>query len=149
MVGVEDDRDSVKSSDFVDVLCGGNSSGDGCGIIGIIGGLSGDEETTSLGEGDNDGSSVNLGGFHAGVDGGSSNNIDSWDGESGRLGVIEKVNEGLSGDNTRLDRSRELGESLGLFGGFGSHVERGSSCLEASARGKGSGRADGGKEGEG
>ena len=112
MISVEDDRDSVKGSNFVDVLGGSNASGDGSLVIGVISGLSGDEETTSLGEGDDDRSSVLLGGFHAGVDGGSSNNVDSRDGESNFLSVVEKVDKSLSGDNTRLDGSRQLRESL-------------------------------------
>jgi hypothetical protein len=112
MVGVENDRDSVKCGDFVDVLGGRDASSDGSGVVGVISGLSGNEETTSLGEGDDDGTTVNLGGFHAGIDGGSSDNINSGDGESNLLGVVEKVDEGLSGDNTGLDGSRKLGESL-------------------------------------
>ena len=112
MVSVEDDRNSVKVSNFVDVLGGGNASGNGGLVVFIISGLSGHELTTSLGEGDDDGTTVLLGGLHAGVDGGSSNNVDSGDGESSLLGVVEKVDKGLSGDNTRLDGSRQLGESL-------------------------------------
>ncbi|VEU38259.1 unnamed protein product [Pseudo-nitzschia multistriata] len=157
VVGVEDDRNSVKFSDFVDVLGGSDGSSNGGLVVGVVGGLSGDEVTTSLREGNHDGASILLGGFHAGIDGRTSNNVYSWDGESFLLGVVEKVNKSLSGDNTRLDRGRELGESLrvtkmthlGLFSGFSGHVERGSSSLEASAGGKGSGGTGGGKEGEG
>jgi len=149
MVGVENDRDSVKCGDFVDVLGGRDASSDGGGIIGVISGLSGNEETSSLGESDNDGSTVLLGGFHARVDGGSSDNIDSGDGESNVLGVVEKVNEGLSGDNTRLDGSRKLGESLGLRSGFSLGRQRCGASLEVSSRGESSGGADGGKEGDG
>jgi len=147
VISVEDDRNSVEGGNFVDVLGGGNASGNGGLVISVVGALSGDELTSSLGESDNNGSSVLLGGFHAGVDGGSSNNVDSGDGESNLLSVVEKVNEGLSGDNTRLDGSRQLGESLGLFSGFSGHVQRGSAS-EAGARGEGGGRADGGEEGD-
>ena len=112
VISVEDDRNSVEGGNFVDVLGGGNASGNGGLVISVVGALSGDELTSSLGESDNNGSSVLLGGFHAGVDGGSSNNVDSGDGESNLLSVVEKVDKSLSGDNTRLDGSRQLRESL-------------------------------------
>lgn len=112
MIGVENDRDSVKSGDFVNMLGSRNTSGNGSLVIGVVSGLSGNEGTASLGEGDDDRSTVLLGGLHAGIDGGSSNNVDSRNGESNLLGVVEKVDKGLSGDNTRLDGSRQLGESL-------------------------------------
>jgi hypothetical protein len=116
VIGVENDRNSVKSGNFVDVLGGSDTSSDGSLVIGVVGGLSGNEETTSLGEGDDDGTTIFLGGFHAGIDGRSSNNVDSGDGETNLLGVIKKVNEGLSGDNTRLHRSRQFGKSLQFVG---------------------------------
>ena len=112
MVSVENDGNSVKSSNLADMLGSGNASSDG-GIIVVVGkGLSGNELTSSLRESDHDGTSVLSGGFHAGVDGVGSNNIDSWDGESLLLGVLKKIDKGLSSDDTRLDRSRKLGESL-------------------------------------
>ena len=112
MVSVENDGNSVKGSDLTDVLGSGNASSDG-GIVVIVGkGFSGNELTTSLGESDHDGSSVLGGGFHTGVNGVGSNNVDSWDGETGLLGVFEKVDKGLSSDDTRLDRGGKLGESL-------------------------------------
>ena len=64
-------------------------------VVGVVGGLSGNELTATLGEGDHDGSSVLFSGFHAGVDGVGSDNVDSWDGKSVLLGVVKKVIEGL------------------------------------------------------
>ena len=83
-------------------------------IIGVVSGLSGDELTSSFGESDHDGTSVLGSGFHTGVDRVGTNNVDSWDGKSGFLGVVKKVDKGLSGDNTRLNRCGKLGESLNL-----------------------------------
>ena len=112
VISVEDDRDSVKGGNFVDVLGGSDASGNGSFVVGVISGLSGNEVATSLGESDNDWTTVFLGGFHACIDGRCSNNVDSGNGESFFLGVIEKIDEGLSGDNTRLDGGRQLSEGL-------------------------------------
>jgi len=112
MVGVENDGNTVEFSDLVDVLGGSDASGNGSFVVGVISGLSGNEVATSLGESDNDWTTVFLGGFHACIDGRCSNNVDSGNGESFFLGVIEKIDEGLSGDNTRLDGGRQLSEGL-------------------------------------
>ena len=112
MVGVKNDGDVVKLGNLTDVLGSSNASSNAGGIIGVVGGLSGNELTSSLGESDHDGASVNLGGFHTGIDRVGSNNIDSGDSETLLLGVVKKVNKSRSGDNTRLDRGRKLGESL-------------------------------------
>merc|ERR1719343_856681 len=121
VISVKNDRNSIKSSNFVNVLGGSDTPGDGSLVVGVVCGLSGNEETTSLRESDNDGSPVNLGSLHTGVDGRGSYNIYSGNGEPFLLCVIEKVDEGLSGDNTRLDGSRQFSEGLSLFSGFSRH----------------------------
>jgi hypothetical protein len=113
MISVKNDGNSVKLGNLVDVLGSSDGSSNG-GRVSLVGErLSGNELSTTLGEGDHDGSSVLGGGFHTGVDGVGSYDVDSGDGVSLFLGGIEKVGEGLSGDNTWLDGGRELGESLG------------------------------------
>ena len=112
VVGVENNGDSVELGNLTNVLGSGNASSNGGFVVGVLERLSGNELTSSLGESDHDGTSVLGSGFHAGVDGVGSNNVDSWDGISLLLGVLEKVDEGLSGDDTRLDGSRQLLESL-------------------------------------
>jgi hypothetical protein len=112
MVSVKNDRDSVECGNFVHVLGGRDASCNGSLVVGVVSCLSGNELTASLGECDHDGTSVLLGGFHARVDGIGSDNIDSGNGKSLLLGVVKKVNKRLSGDNTRLDRRRQLCESL-------------------------------------
>jgi hypothetical protein len=112
MVGVKNDGDVVKLGDLTDVLGSSDAPSNAGGVVGVVGGLSGNELTSSLGESDHDGASVNLGGLHAGIDRVGSNNIDSRDSETRRLGVVEKVNKSLSGYNTSIDRGRKLGESL-------------------------------------
>jgi hypothetical protein len=112
MVGVKNDGDVVKLGDLTDVLGSSDAPSNAGGVVGVVGGLSGNELTTSLGESDHDGASVNLGGLHAGIDGVGSNNIDSGDSETLLLGVCKKVNKSLSGYNTGIDRGRKLGESL-------------------------------------
>lgn len=112
MISVKNDGNSVKLGNLVDVLGSSDGSSNG-GRVSLVGErLSGNELSTTLGEGDHDGSSVLGGGFHTGVDGVGSYDVDSGDGVSLFLGGIEKVGEGLSGDNTWLDGGRELGESL-------------------------------------
>jgi hypothetical protein len=109
---VQNDGHVVKLGNFTDVLGTDNASSNG-GLVLIVGkGLSSNELTSSLGEGDHDGSSVLGSGLHTGVNGVGSHDVDSRHGESNLLGVVEKVDEGLSGDDTRFDGSRELGESL-------------------------------------
>jgi hypothetical protein len=112
MVRVKNDRDTVKGGDFVYVLGSRNTSSDGGLVVSIISGLSGNEETSSLGESNDDRSTVLLGGLHTRVDGTVSYNIYTGDGKSSLLGVIKKINKGLSCDNTWLDRSRQLSECL-------------------------------------
>jgi hypothetical protein len=112
VISVENDRDVVQSSDFTDMLGGGDTSGNASSVVSVVSGLSSHELTTSLGEGHHDWTSVLLCGLHTRVDGVATTNIHSWNGESGFLGVVKKVNKGLSGDNTRLDRSWQLSESL-------------------------------------
>merc|ERR1719223_1877292 len=56
--------------------------------------------------------SVLLGGFHACIDRVGSYNIYSWDGVSLGFSIFKKVLKSWSGDNTRLNGSRELGEGL-------------------------------------
>jgi len=109
---MQNNRDSVKLGNLVNVLGSGNASSDG-GLIVIVGKrLSSNKLASSLGKSDHDGTSVFGGGLHTGVDGVSSNNVDSWDGEPLLLGVLKKINEGLSRDDTRLDGSGELGKGL-------------------------------------
>lgn len=110
MVGVENDRDPVKSSDLSNVKSSGNGSSDRGLVVAVVSGLSGDELSSSLGESHHDGSAVLLGSFHAGIDGVGSNNVDSGDGETGLLSVVKEIDEGLSSDDAGLDRSWELGE---------------------------------------
>ena len=112
VVCVENDRNSVESSDLTHMKGSSNRSSNGCLIVSVVGLLSGNELSSSLGEGDHNGTSVFSGGFHAGIDRVGSNNIDSWNGEAFLLGVVEKVDKRLSCDDTWLDRSRELLESL-------------------------------------
>jgi hypothetical protein len=123
MVGVKNDWDTVKGSDLMDVLGSRNGSSDGGLVISVVNGLSADELSTTLGESDHDWSTVLGGSFHAGVDGVSSNNVDTRDGELLLLGVIEEINKGLSSNNTSLDGSWELGESDAFLGG--AHVKSG------------------------
>ena len=85
VVGVENNRDTVKLGNLVNVLGSSNGSGDG-GLVSIVGeGLSGNELSSTLREGDHDGSSVLSGGLHAGVDTVGTNNVDSRDGVSCRI----------------------------------------------------------------
>ena len=114
MVGVEDDGDAVEGGDLTDVLGGGDGTGDGGKVVGVVEGLTGDELSATLGEGDHDGTAVLGGGLHAGVDGVGSNDVDSGDGVALLLGGIEKVDEGITGHDTGLDGGGKLGE--GLFG---------------------------------
>ena len=117
VVRVEDDGDIVQGSDLAHVLGGRNGSGNG-GLVGsVVGRLSGNELTSSLGESYHDGSAVLLRGFHAGIDRVSSDDVDSGDCESDLLGVVQKINQRLSGHDTRLNGSGELGESLGGYKG--------------------------------
>ena len=112
VISVENDRDSVKLGNLTDMLGSSDAPSDGSGIIGVISGLSGNELTSSLGESDHDGTSVLGGGFHTGVDGVGSYNVNSGDGISLLLSVLQKILKSLSSDNTRLDSGRKLGESL-------------------------------------
>lgn len=177
VVGVKDDRDSVKSSNFMNVLGGSNDSGEAGRVISVVCGLSGNELTSSLGESHHNGPLVLFSGLHTGIDGVGSDNIDSWDGETSFLRGIEKINKSLTSDNTRLDGSWQLFECLGFESkkktgvrlslpfparskklqynnylglglGFGGHAERGSPSAESGARGEGDGRG-GKKEGSG
>jgi hypothetical protein len=112
MVSVKNNRDTVKSSDLADVLGGGDASSNGGRVVFVGKRLSGDELSTSLGESHHDGTTVLGSGFHTGVDGVRTNNIDTWDGISGLLGRVKEVRKGLASNNTRLNRGRELSESL-------------------------------------
>mmetsp|Transcript_26770 Transcript_26770/g.56048 ORF Transcript_26770/g.56048 Transcript_26770/m.56048 type:complete len:442 (+) Transcript_26770:87-1412(+) len=112
MVSVQNDGHTVKFGDLTHVKGSGDGSSNGGLIVGVVSGLSGNELTTSLGESDHDGSSVLGGGFHTGVDGVGSNNVDSGNGVSLGLGISQKIDKSSSSDNTRLDGSRKLGESL-------------------------------------
>jgi hypothetical protein len=112
VIGVKDDRNSVKLGNLVNVLGSSNGSGNRCLVVVIVDGLSSNELSTSLGEGDNDGSSVLGCGLHTCIDRVGSNNVDSWNGIPVGLGIVKKINKSLSGNNTRLDSSRKLGESL-------------------------------------
>ena len=112
VISVQNNGDSVKLSNLTNVEGTSNTSSDGGGIVGVVGGLSGNELSATLGEGDHDGASVLLGGFHAGVDGAGSNDVDSWDGISVLLGVAEEVLKSLSSDDTRLDRGGKRGYLL-------------------------------------
>ena len=120
MVGVEDDGDAVEGGDLVDVLGGGDGTGDGGAVVGVVEGLTGDELSATLGEGDHDGTAVLGGGLHAGVDGVGADDVDSGDGVALLLGGIEKVDEGRAGHNTGLDGSGKLGE--GLFDDGGTQI---------------------------
>ena len=120
MVGVEDDGDAVEGSDLMNVLGGGDGTGDGGAVVGVVEGLTGDELSTTLGEGDHDGTAVLHGGLHAGVDGVSADDVDSGDGVALLLGGIEKVDEGRAGHNTGLDGGGKLGE--GLFDDGGTQI---------------------------
>mmetsp|Transcript_25669 Transcript_25669/g.47830 ORF Transcript_25669/g.47830 Transcript_25669/m.47830 type:complete len:355 (+) Transcript_25669:483-1547(+) len=144
VVSVEDDRNTVKCGNFVHMLGGSNASSNGGLVIGVVGGLSGNELTTSLGESDHDGASILGSGFHTGVDRVCSDNIHSRNGKACLLGVVKKVDEGLSSDNTRLDGSGQLGKGLGL--GLGrTHLE-GRRTAVRGTRGKAGG---GGEKEEG
>jgi hypothetical protein len=110
MVCVENNRNTVKSSDLTNVKGSSNGPGNGCLVVTVVCFLTGDELSSSLGKGDHDGSTVLGSGLHAGIDRVGSNNVNSWNGETLFLGMIEEVDECLSSDDTRLDRGRKLGE---------------------------------------
>ena len=112
VVGVKDDGDAVEGGDLTDVLGSGNGSGNGCRIVVVVKGLSGNELSATLGESDHDGSSVVLGGLHAGVDRVSTDDVDAGDGPLLILRGVEEIDEGLTGNDTGLDGGREVGESL-------------------------------------
>lgn len=112
VVGVKDDGDAVEGGDLTDVLGSGNGSGNGCRIVVVVKGLSGNELSATLGESDHDGSSVVLGGLHAGVDRVSTDDVDAGDGPLLLLRGVEEIDEGLTGNDTGLDGGREVGESL-------------------------------------
>jgi len=139
MVGVEDDGDAVEGGDLTDVLGGGDGTGDGGNVVGVVEGLAGDELSATLGEGDHDGTAVLGGGLHAGVDGVGSNDIDSGDGVALLLGGIEKVDEGITGHDTGLDGGGKLGEGLGIGGGS---LEAGGGTEGLLGRGEGGGGAN-------
>ena len=112
VVRVQYNRDSVQLGDFTDMLGTSNASSNG-GVVVFVGErLSSNELTATLGEGDHDGSTVLGSGFHTRIDRVGSNNVDSWNGPASLLGSSEKVDKSLTSDNTRLDRSGELGEGL-------------------------------------
>lgn len=115
VISVEDNRDVVQFGDLTDVKGSGNASSNGGSIVSVVGGFSGNELTSSLGESDHDGSSVLGSGFHTGIDGVGSDDVDSWDGISLGLGIVQKINQSGSSDNTRLDGSRKLGEGLKMI----------------------------------
>ena len=112
MVGVKHNGDTVKVGDLANVLGSGDASGDGGRVVLVRKGLSGNELSTSLGESHHDGTSVLHSGFHTGVDGVGTNNIDTRDGIALFLGGSKEVRKGLSRNDTRLDRSRKLFEGL-------------------------------------
>lgn len=90
----------------------GNGSSNGGLVILVVNGLTADKLSTSLGECNHDGPAVFGSGFHARIDGVGSDNVHSWDGVALRLGVVEEVGEGLSGNNSRLDGGGKLSECL-------------------------------------
>mmetsp|Transcript_9708 Transcript_9708/g.27207 ORF Transcript_9708/g.27207 Transcript_9708/m.27207 type:complete len:432 (-) Transcript_9708:11-1306(-) len=139
MVGVEDDGDTVERGDLVDMLGGGNGTGDGGAVVGVVEGLAGDELSATLGEGDHDGTAVLGGGLHAGVDGVGADDVDSGDGPASVLGGIEKVDEGITGHDTGLDGGGKLGEGLGIGGGG---LKAGGGTEGLLGRGEGGGGAN-------
>lgn len=112
MVRVEDDGNSVQFGDFMHVLGSSDTSSNGGLVVRVVDGLSSHELTSTLGEGHHDGSLVKHCSFHASVDGVCSHDVYSGHGKSNLLGVVQQIDEGLSGHDTGLDRSRELGKSL-------------------------------------
>jgi hypothetical protein len=112
VISVKNDGDTVKLGNLMNVLGSSDRSGNG-GLVGIVlEGLTSNELPTSLREGNHNGASVFSSGFHTGVDRVGSNDVDSGDGISLCLSVVEKVNKSLSSDDSGLDGSGELSESL-------------------------------------
>ena len=112
MIGVKDNGHIVELGDFSHMLGSGDATSNGRRVILVTEGFSSNELTSTLGEGYHDGTSILGSSLHAGIDGVGTDNVDTWNGESLLLGMLEKINEGLTGHNTRLDGSRELGEGL-------------------------------------
>jgi hypothetical protein len=112
MVRVKDHRHTVKLGNLVYMLGTGDATSNRSLVVGVVKGLSGNELSASLGKGNHDGSSILGSSLHARIDGVGSDNVDSWDGISVLLGVVEEVDEGLASNDAGLDRSRELSESL-------------------------------------
>merc|ERR1719203_353405 len=144
VIRVENDGNTVERGNLVDVFGTGDGSRNG-GLIGVVvDGLTGDELSTALGEGNHDGTSVGGSSFHARVDGVGTYNVDSGDGVSLFLGGIEEVCKGRAGDNTRLDGGGKLSERLCFRSGFGlSHVQSTVARVE-----RGGGRERSGRAGE-
>ena len=99
----------------MNVLGTSNSSSNGGNIVGVVYRLTSDELSTSLGEGNHDGTTILGCSLHTGVDRVGSNNVDSGDGISLLLSIIEEVSEGSSRNNTRLDGSWKLCKCLFIF----------------------------------
>ena len=112
MISVKNNRDVVQSGDFTNVLGCSNAPSNGSLVVSVISSLSANELASSLREGHHDWTSVFGGSLDTGIDRVASYNINSWDGESCLFGVVEKINKGLSSDNSRLDRCWQLSESL-------------------------------------
>lgn len=112
MISVQNHRHAVQGGDLVHMLRSGDGSSNRGSVVGVVDRLSADELSASLGESDHDGSSVFGSGLHTCVDGVGSDDVDSGDGVSILLGVLEKIFESLTSHNPGLDRSRELGKSL-------------------------------------
>jgi hypothetical protein len=114
MISVKNYWNTVQLGNLVYVLGTCDASSDGGHVVGVVDRLSGNELSTSLGEGNHDWPSILGGSLHARIDRVGADNVDSGDSISVLLGVVKKVDKSLTSDNTGLDRSRELSESLRL-----------------------------------
>jgi hypothetical protein len=112
VISVKNNWNTVKLGNLTYVHGASDTSCDGSSIICVVGRLSSDKLTSSLGESYHDWSTVFGSGFHTCVDGVRSNDVNSWDSVSLLLSVIKKILEGLSSNNTRLYGCWELGECL-------------------------------------
>mmetsp|Transcript_13341 Transcript_13341/g.25325 ORF Transcript_13341/g.25325 Transcript_13341/m.25325 type:complete len:345 (+) Transcript_13341:101-1135(+) len=80
MVGVKHNGDTVKGGNLANVLGCSDASSNGGRVVLVLERLSGNELSTSLGESHHNGASVLSGGFHTGVDGVATDDIDTGDG---------------------------------------------------------------------
>mmetsp|Transcript_20053 Transcript_20053/g.33164 ORF Transcript_20053/g.33164 Transcript_20053/m.33164 type:complete len:312 (+) Transcript_20053:308-1243(+) len=101
VIGVEDDGDAVVGGHLANVE--GHGDGTSGSSVGVLRGLASEIAPAAVGDLDHDGAVRLLTSLHDGIAGGGGGAVEGGDGISIVLGVLQKLEEVVSGDNSRGD----------------------------------------------